>query len=49
MAISEGTRITGVFAWSILDNLEWAQGYQGLCFCSFCYFAWIEEWHKACC
>lgn len=28
MAMSEGVHVVGTLAWSILDNLEWAQGYQ---------------------
>jgi beta-glucosidase/6-phospho-beta-glucosidase/beta-galactosidase len=27
MAISEGTRVVGALAWSIMDNLEWSAGY----------------------
>jgi beta-glucosidase len=26
-ALEEGVRLTGYFAWSLLDNYEWAQGY----------------------
>ena len=28
MAISQGVNVVGALAWSIVDNLEWAQGYQ---------------------
>jgi beta-glucosidase/6-phospho-beta-glucosidase/beta-galactosidase len=38
MAISEGTRVVGALAWSIMDNLEWSQGYQvkfGIQYCNF--------------
>jgi hypothetical protein len=28
IAMSEGVNVVGTLAWSVLDNLEWAQGYQ---------------------
>ena len=28
MAMGEGVNVVGCLAWSILDNLEWAVGYQ---------------------
>lgn len=28
IAISEGVNVVGALAWSIFDNLEWADGYQ---------------------
>ena len=27
IAISEGTRVVGCLAWSLVDNLEWSSGY----------------------
>jgi beta-glucosidase/6-phospho-beta-glucosidase/beta-galactosidase len=28
MSISEGVKVVGCLAWSIVDNLEWNSGYQ---------------------
>ena len=28
LAMSQGVKIVGCLAWSLVDNLEWAQGYE---------------------
>jgi beta-glucosidase/6-phospho-beta-glucosidase/beta-galactosidase len=47
MAMSEGVNVVGTLAWSILDNLEWSQGYTVKFGLQYCNFTTQERFYKA--
>lgn len=47
IALSEGVNIIGTVAWSILDNLEWADGYTVKFGMQYCNFTTQERSYKA--
>jgi beta-glucosidase/6-phospho-beta-glucosidase/beta-galactosidase len=47
LAMSEGVNIVGCLAWSIMDNLEWAVGYQDRFGIQYVNFTSQERGYKA--
>ena len=47
MAMSEGTRVVGTIAWSIMDNLEWGEGFTVKFGMQYCNFTTYERYFKA--
>jgi beta-glucosidase/6-phospho-beta-glucosidase/beta-galactosidase len=47
MAIAEGTNVVGCLAWSIMDNLEWGEGYTVKFGLSYVNFTTYERYYKA--
>lgn len=47
IAISQGTNVVGCLAWSLVDNLEWAQGYEPKFGMQYVNFTTQERYYKA--
>jgi len=47
IAMSQGVKVVGTLAWSIMDNLEWSQGYTVKFGMQYCNFTTQERHFKA--